>query len=77
MYSPLYGNEEDITSAYVLSRDDISEMIHPLSSVDGLLLNALILDVPSKFIDDDGIDQIKHDTFAPWLEESCTDVDVL
>ena len=75
LYSPLYGIADIITSTYVLSLSDITDMINPTSPA--LLLNALVSDIPSKFIDDDGIDQLKHDSFAPWLQVTPDSVDLL
>ncbi len=38
------------------------------SSLNVSVLSAVFPDIPTKFIDDDKIDQLKNDTFSPWSQ---------
>lgn len=44
---------------------------------ENMLVSAVLHDLPTKFIDEDGIDQLLNDTFAPWIKNETSDVNIL
>jgi hypothetical protein len=53
-----------------LRKDEINTQVNDFNPTfrEISLVSAVLDDLPTKFIDEDGIDQLSNDTFAPWIK---------
>ncbi len=73
LYTPLHEELKvcDVTYFRDLQKNNEMGVIDPTlipSSLNVSVLSAVFPDIPTKFIDDDKIDQLKNDTFSPWSQ---------
>ena len=75
LYSPLYETDQQSLQKVFPNNHSFQKNFD-----NDTMLNALTSDTlhtTTRYIEDDGIDQVKHDSFAPWLQNEPSNGDIL